>query len=100
MRSLLGMVAVHRHVVDVGPTAAGRANASVAAPHAENAVLPSATRNAGTTGRASDTNHDEGLVQLSTLGRAILAPSDDGRSNDASPAPTPAAAPRPEPRRG
>ncbi len=63
-------------------------------------MLPSATRNAGTTGRASGTNHDEGLVRLSTLGRAILAPSDDGRSNDASPAPTPAAAPRPEPLRG
>ncbi|EGI53607.1 hypothetical protein SUS17_3582 [Sphingomonas sp. S17] len=63
-------------------------------------MLPSATRNAGTTGRASGTNHDEGLVRLSTLGRAILASSDGGRSNDASPAPTPAAAPRPEPLRG
>ena len=40
MRSLLGMVAVHRHVVDVGPTAAGRANASVAAPHAEMRRFP------------------------------------------------------------
>lgn len=36
----LDLVAVHRHVVDAGPTAAGRANASVAAPHAEMRCFP------------------------------------------------------------
>lgn len=40
LRRSLDPVAVHRQVVDAGPTAAGRANASVAAPHAEMRCFP------------------------------------------------------------
>jgi hypothetical protein len=65
-----------------------------------NAALPSATRNTDTTRYASDTNHDEDLERHTRPGRAIPAPSDDGQSSDASPAPTPAAVPRLGLRRG
>jgi hypothetical protein len=87
----------------VGPAARPRESpAAKAGPEFSNSARreypgpPSATRTAGTICHASDTNHGEGLSG-NQIGHASPAPRDGGRTSDASPAPTPAAEPRPGP---